>query len=254
MEQLFDKYGNIQKLLINYRQYELVEGEQFMTFEDFKNKMQLTGYIMHHCKHTKNGALLDVYLFKHDSKYIKTTSEFVKLLDRYRDAMNLMIFTKELLSIYIDKAIKRYPNLGINNYLHKHVIIELNKGPLCSVHTILTPEETKQVCIDLMTHGHHLPAISVNDPQNIWIGGQVNDIIKIEAKSETTGKTIRYRIVTPSTGKIEQSNKIKKIKFPNFTEIAKELDNIAATPDEIDNVKDEADDENEDYVDDYMDE
>jgi DNA-directed RNA polymerase subunit H (RpoH/RPB5) len=129
------------------------------------------------------------------------------LLDKYKQEDNyIMVFTKEPLSVYIKKAIKQYPLLHIQNYLYKHFTMELNKGPLCSKHTILSPEDARKVCFELMTHGHKLPSISVDDPQNIWIGGKINDIIKIEAVSEITGTCIRYRLVTPISGKVEQSS------------------------------------------------
>jgi DNA-directed RNA polymerase subunit H (RpoH/RPB5) len=237
MEQLFEKYKNIQKFLTEYRKFVLDKKDSFLNFDDFKNKIQLTGYVIHHLIQASDSTTLDIYLFKKDSKYIKTTSEFIKLLDRYRDPIHIMIFTKERLSIYLKKAIRRYPNIRIENYLHKHFMMELNKGPLCAKHTILSLEEAREVCIDLMAHGHKLPAIAIDDPQNIWIGGKINDIIKIEANSEITGKTIRYRIVTPISGKIEQSTSIKKIEVPK-KEITDEKEVI---------------EEEEDYVEDYED-
>jgi DNA-directed RNA polymerase subunit H (RpoH/RPB5) len=121
------------------------------------------------------------------------------------------MITKEKLSIYIEKTIVRYTDLKIDNYLHEHFIIELNKGPLCSVHSVLSIEEGRAVCMELMIHGHKLPAIFINDPQNIWIGGKINDIIKIDAYSEITGKTVRYRIVTPVLGKPANETDSKKM-------------------------------------------
>ncbi len=247
MEQLFEKYINIQLFLTNYRKYQLVDDEKFLSFEDFRNKMQLTGYVMHRCIGIETQELLDVYIFKKHSKYIKTTSEFIKLLDRYREPRHIILFTKEKLSIYLKKAIKRYSDLKIDNYLHKHFIVELNKGPLCSKHTILSQEEVKQVCFDLMAHGHKLPAISIEDPQVIWIGGKVNDVIKIEANSEITGKTIRYRIVTPATGKVEQSTNIKKIVF----ERSKEGEEEQGKPTEGAETTEAYDEYEEDYEEDY---
>jgi len=82
--------------------------------------------------------------------------------------------------------------------------MELNKGPLCSKHTVLSVSETKALCYGTMTHGHNFPTILESDPQNIWIGGRVNEIIKIEPYSENTGQSVHYRIVMPDTGKTSQ--------------------------------------------------
>ncbi len=209
MEQLYEKYLNVQKFA-KYRNYS-IDNQKYLEYDDFKNKIQQYGYIQHKFIDKSFNEKVDIYLFSADSKYIRATSEFIKLLDRYREYTHIITITKEKLNTYISKAIKKYTNIVIDNFLHKHFIIEISKGPLCSKHSILSTEETKNVCLSLMTHGHKLPAISVDDPQVIWIGGRINDVIKIEANSEITGKTIRYRIVTPLFGKTEQSDILKII-------------------------------------------
>ena len=212
MESLFEKYQNIQLFLEKYRGYTIVENSpNFYNYDDFKNKMQISGYISHQLENkTVDNKLLDIYLLKHDSKYVKATVNFKKILDKYKqEDTNIIVFTKEPLSVHIKKAIKKYPMLHVQNYLYKHFSIEINKGPLCSKHSILSPEEARRVCFELMTHGHKLPSISVDDPQNIWIGGNIDDIIKIESVSEITGTRILYRLVTPISGKAEESDAIK---------------------------------------------
>ena len=224
MEQLYNKYINIQKF-IECRKYKLFD-DTFLDYENFRNKIQHMSYIFHKLK-DRNNQEIDIYLFEPDSKYVKSTNEFNKLLYRYKNPTNIIFFTKEKLSTYLLKAMRKYSDLNIENYLHKHFIIEINKGPLCAKHTVLSVDEAREVCFSLMAHGHKLPSIAIDDPQNIWIGGQVNDIIKIEANSELTGKTIRYRIVTPVSGKVEQltvvsnknnTNNIIKDKDDNKTE------------------------------------
>jgi DNA-directed RNA polymerase subunit H (RpoH/RPB5) len=243
MEQLFDKYANIQLFITKYRKYSLIDGN-FLDFSEFKNKIQLMGYVSHELEHKETDRKIDIYLFKKDSKFIKTTTEFNKLLYRYNEPREIILFTKDRLSIYLKKAVKKHHNLTIYNYLHKYFIMEMNKGPLCSKHTILSIEEAKDVCFDLMTHGHKLPAIYVDDPQNIWIGGKINDIIKIEAFSELTGKTVRYRIVVPSTGRDDSSVVIKKINIPSA-----KLESVeeSTEPVEEDIVEDDEDYEDNDF-------
>jgi DNA-directed RNA polymerase subunit H (RpoH/RPB5) len=249
MEQLFEKYENIQLFLEKYRKYEIPKDEpDYYDYEGFKNKMQIVGYISHSLKKVGGPAedLLDIYLFKHDSKYIKTTVNFKKLIDKYRQKkMTVFLFTKEPLSIYIKKAIKQY-SLDIQNYLYKHFIMELNKGPLCSRHTVLTEDEARRVCFELMTHGHRLPSISIDDPQNIWIGGKVNDIIKIESTSEMVGRRINYRIVTPVSGRVEQPSAAVK---PQQKKVAPE----PLPPQESKESKEESEEEYYEDYDDYVD-
>ena len=238
MEQLYEKYTNIQLFATSpkYRGYKLLDKE-FYNYEEFKSKMQIISYIQHKFHDQRHQTDIDIYLFKHDSKYITSTTDFKKILDKYTSASIIMI-TKEELNIYRRKSINQYPNLNIKNYLHKHFIMEMNKGPLCSKHTVLSPEEVRRVCYSLKVHAHKLPAISAADPQNIWIGGEINDLIKIEAYSEITGHSIHYRIVTPASGKVLQNSTIVK-KDATITEIDEEQSDV------------EIEDNNEDYIDDY---
>lgn len=213
MEQLFEKYNNIQLFATKYRGYKLLNGEKFYDYEEFKNKMQsFAGFVMHKFKNSNPSRKdVDIYFFKHDSKSISSTLEFKKILDRYNNKEHMIILiTKEALNVYRNKTIKQYTHLSIKNYFHKHFVMEMNKGPLCSKHSILTPAENKALCYHIMAHGHNLKAIFESDPQNIWIGGEINDIIKIEPYSEITGKKIEYRIVTPASGKVLQTFGAKK--------------------------------------------
>jgi DNA-directed RNA polymerase subunit H (RpoH/RPB5) len=95
--------------------------------------------------------------------------------------------------------------------MHKYFSIEISKGPLCSKHVILSNNEVKDLCSrELIIHPLSLPSISINDPQNIWIGGELGEVIKILSISEITGETIRYRIVSPDSGKMINIQKLKK--------------------------------------------
>jgi DNA-directed RNA polymerase subunit H (RpoH/RPB5) len=208
METLYEKYENIQLFATKYRGFKLLD-EKFYTYDEFKNNMQVYEYILNKFHNPKTNKSVDIFLLSSTSKYIKDTKNFKKILDKYTDEAHIIMITKEELSIYCRKALKKYPNIFLKNYYHKHFIIELNRGTLCSKHTILTPEEVRKVCYGGMFHGHKLPSISEFDPQNIWIGAEINDIIKIESISEITGNVIKYRIVTPISGKVLQSSIIK---------------------------------------------
>ena len=259
MEQLFEKYANIQIFATqkDFRGYELLD-DTFLQFEDFKNKMQTTGYIMHKFLNPKrtDDNQIDIYLFKPDSKYLTSTINFKKILDQYdnKSIHNIIMITKEELSVYRKKSVKQYTNINLKNYLHKHFIIQINKGPLCSKHSILSIEETRKMCFDLMTHGHKLPGIFIDDPQNIWIGGEINDIIKIESFSEMTGLSIRYRVVTPTSGKVAQSMIAKNLEDEK-EEIKKEItQKLEKSNEDDDENEDEIEEELNEYEEDYVDE
>lgn len=261
MEQLYEKYLNIQLFATKYRNYELLK-DKFDSYDDFKNKMQTFEYVLHTFNDPKNKGpnnTIHLYMFKHDSKFISLTTQFKKILDRHStDKTTIIMITKEELNIYRKKSIKLYTNLKIKNYLHRHFIMEMNQGPLCSKHTILTQLETRAVCFDIMAHAHKFPAIFESDVQVIWIGGEVNDLIKIEAISEITGLSIHYRIVTPASGKVVQSTRAEKNMPAKALAVAKAEEGEEDEEDleEVEVIEElEADEDNpgEDYTDDYVD-
>ena len=202
MEQLFKRYKNIQIFITEYRKYKIEE--PFYDYEKFKQIMQVDHYLIHKCINTKKEKPVLIYLFTDYSSYINTTPQFKKLLDHSsKEPADIIIITKVELNIYIKKSLIKYPQFNVYNYLYSHFTIEISKGPLCSKHSILSDAEVDKLCAgELIIHPLSLPAISISDPQNIWIGGELGQVIKISSISEITGYSIRYRIVSPDTGKI----------------------------------------------------
>ena len=210
MDILYEKYVNIQKFIIEYRKYVMVDS--FYTFELFKKNMDAEHYILHKCTDTKKGRIIYIYLFKETSRYLKNTPYFKRLIDKLPNTpADVIIISKHALNTYIIKAISTYNYLHVHNYMQHYFAIELSKGPLCSKHTILTTAEVKHLCSnELIIHPLSLPSISVNDPQNIWIGGELGQVVKIESLSEITGRAIRYRIISPDSGKIINIHRLSK--------------------------------------------
>lgn len=207
MDILYEKYINIQKFITEYRGYKI--DEEFLDFKNFKKCMHIEQFIHHKCINTKKGRKVYIYMFINNSKYIKTTTQFKRLFDKIpEEPLDIIIITKSELSIYIKKLLLKYTNFKIYNYLHKNFAIEISKGPLCSKHIVMTDDEVRDLCSrELIIHPLGLPSISINDPQNIWIGGELGEVIKIISVSEITGRTTRYRIVSPDSGKITNIQK-----------------------------------------------
>jgi DNA-directed RNA polymerase subunit H (RpoH/RPB5) len=258
MEQLYEKYLNIQKFVTEYRQYKLVD--PFLEYNVFKKTIQVDQYIKHKCIDTKKERPVYLYLFTGISKYIKTTPQFKRLMDKTSDEpADVIVISKEELSIYINKALIKYPHLNVYNYMHKYFAIELSTGPLCSPHKVLSNIDVRLLCSrDLIIHPLSLPSIAINDPQNIWIGGELGQVVQINSISEITGQTIRYRIVAPDSGKIMNMQKINE-HIEKSNEEGK-LEEKSKTPkagiDEADEVRQEylEDDVSDVDIDDYDDE
>jgi DNA-directed RNA polymerase subunit H (RpoH/RPB5) len=241
MEILYEKYLNIQKFINVYRGYTMVE--KFHDFASFKKIIQIEQFLLHKCTDVKNGKPVYIYIFRDQSKYIKTTPQFKRLMDKLPyDPSNVIVISKDLLSVYINKALTKYTHLRIFNYTHKFFAIELAMGPLCSKHTVLSNREVKRLCSsDLVIHPLSLPSIAVTDPQNIWVGGELGQIMKIESISEITGRTIRYRIISPDSGKMINIQKLKQKIQANedigikATDSEKNMNNAKTVDDEVAN-------------------
>ena len=257
MDNLFEKYENIKKFILEYRTYKMEE--KFLDYNTFKKCMQIEQFITHKCIDVKKGRTVYIYLFMYNSKYIKTTPQFKRLMDKIpEEPCDVIIITKLELSVYIKKALLKYTNLKIFNYLHKYFSIEISKGPLCSKHVVLTNNEVKELCSrELIIHPLSLPSISINDPQNIWIGGELGEVIKILSVSEITGETIRYRIVSPDSGKMINIQKLKKsIQDIDDAQVLENEINTQPKDDksDIQNNTKLIDDENKkDYISEYLD-
>lgn len=294
MEQLFDKYKNIQKFATSpeYRNYKLLDKNTdeldtdlkklklkskkddldtltdglkkldvtnkkkdvgFYNLEEFTTKMQVFGHVMHKFI-TPENTYIDIYLFKADSSHISDTSEFNKMLDRYSSPHELILITKEELSSSRKKSILKHPNLTVHRYLHKNFMLEMRHGSLCSKHRILSSEEVSALSKSLHADINNLSAISIMDPQNIWVGGKIGDVIKINTFVETTGKKINYRIVVPDIKGLEVPDQpVKKLIKKTSIEKLKTKDQKKSSDKSVtfeDNKSVISNDE--DYIDEYV--
>jgi DNA-directed RNA polymerase subunit H (RpoH/RPB5) len=235
---LYRKYLNIQLFINDYRKFTMED--ELLTRKQFKKTMQIEQYVRVVCRHPATGQIIYIYLMKTDSKYVKATPNFKKLMDSLgQEPATVYIITKALLSIYINKILHKFSNLKIFNFLHMHFSIEITRGPHCSKHTILSNDEVIKTCFqDLMIHPLSIPPIFVTDPICIWIGAEIGQVIRIEGSSEIAGKVIRYRIVSPKVGRIPVS------KTPNIASLGNVKRTVADQGDD-----DEEPDENEAEVD-----
>lgn len=198
-------YQNIQKFITEYRKY-TITGDVY-TSQTFNKNMLMNHYVELDCLN-ENQTKIRIILFKNDSKYLKATQLFKKLIITIgKTTTAIILITKDPLSVYIKKLLITMNDYDIKSYLYRHFIIEIPKGPLCGKHVILSQDEVRHLCDnELMTHPAGLPSILVDDPQCIWIGAEVGQVVKCIFNSELTGITIQYRMVVPSIGKAQNES------------------------------------------------
>jgi DNA-directed RNA polymerase subunit H (RpoH/RPB5) len=126
------------------------------------------------------------------------------LLDNKHGAMSRQDDVKRLLRNPGEKIIisNSQPKSNIINVINKHsdpVFIYSRKAFLTDIrnnsnaplHTIVDKSEIPKEFFNV----HELPNIMLTDPQIIWLGGKVGDIIRVDGYDKNTGTTIGYRVV-----------------------------------------------------------
>jgi DNA-directed RNA polymerase subunit H len=73
--------------------------------------------------------------------------------------------------------------------------INILKHELVPEHTIMTPEQVKEVLTKLAINLTQLPKILTTDPVVKAVGAKAGDVLRIERRSPTAGKTTYYRLV-----------------------------------------------------------
>lgn len=203
-EELFKIYTTIQLWATKYRNYKLTSS--IYNFENFRRQIHLDEYVQ--IEYVDDEKPIIIILFKINSKKITKKQEFRSLINKFRKKhIVAYFFTADYLSSFIKTKLLKEPEYSTiisHNFLHKHFTHEIPLGPFVPVHTILTPQQTNQVCVnELNVHPLSLPSISVMDPQNQWIGAKIGQTIKLEGKSPISGIYIKYNIVSKETERSE---------------------------------------------------
>ncbi len=194
----YEAYVNVIKMFTQYRGYKL--GDKVADMQEFNSKLAASTYFKISAKN--GGEPVLCFIFSKDCKYSSRTTPFKQLVSTIPDGTNIIMITHTLFGPFIQKAVASL-GIHINNYKIAHFLSELPKGPLVPLHTILSPEEEKKLLeIDLKKEKTELPKILLSDPQVIWIGAKLNDVIKITDKSILSGHAIRYRVVVLSAGQV----------------------------------------------------
>ena len=159
-----------------------------------KNNINSTNYDFTNIK------IINIILLHNDTDYDSKTIEFKKLINFVKFPNGeIIIVSKKDFSTHVGKQINLLStdNITIYNYPYKLFKIIIPNHILCSKHRILTDKEEEVLLNNqLFCNKKNLPIIRLDDPQVIWIGAKINNIIEIQRKSETTGISLYYRLVS----------------------------------------------------------
>lgn len=195
---LFDKIDEPSKFYneINTNKYVTIptisKSHPSEKYEEVKNSLNTN-------KYNDDVKLTYILLLHYDSEYSSKTPVFKSLINSIKyNNINIIIISKDPLSTHVNKQVVELSNdtKKIFNYTYDRFKIILYNHVLCSPHTLLSKDEEEYLLKNILKKKKsHLPKIKLSDPQVIWIGGNIGDIVRIDRDSEITGKSIYYRVV-----------------------------------------------------------
>jgi DNA-directed RNA polymerase subunit H (RpoH/RPB5) len=116
--------------------------------------------------------------------------------------IEILVISKELLKTNIEKKLTPMITHGsetegfvyIHNYMYRVFSMIIPEHILIPKHRILNVEETSLVLKELNAKKSDLPKILRSDPNAIWLGAVIGDVLEIIQHSESTGGDIIYRV------------------------------------------------------------
>ena len=107
--------------------------------------------------------------------------------------INEFAYKPNVESVLIDFK-KNNPKVNISMYKYDNFIIVIPKHDSVFPHRVMDEDEVNLLLNDLKCEKKSLPMIKLNDPQNIWIGGKVGDVLEID-RHEIICENYGYRVV-----------------------------------------------------------
>ena len=197
----YNCYLNVLIFAEEWRKFELVNKK--ISFEAFRTALYKDSYVRIDCRDATNSRDVIIFMFDQGSKYTASNQEMKKLLKYEPAGSYVILISHDSLSTYHRKyiAIERRIKIQSANYTNFAMI--LPKGPLCYPHRILSRAEILDLANnELCCYIINLPKIYDDDPQCLWIGAQVGDVIEITMYTDTAGEVIVYRVVIPRAGRV----------------------------------------------------
>ena len=198
MDAQFTRYENLVRMCARYRGYTHID--EPLTRERFARAMNDDAFV-HVKMRDRAGIDTHAYLYQSDCKHIVNVGHFKKQMAAHtKHTSHVILVSAYPPSSYIAKAIAGMwpddPRSYFECLLHQHFNIEIPRGPLCYQHEVMNDDDVKRVLHDhLMAGRSNLPRIGLSDPQIIWIGARVGDVIRITSLSQHAGVEISYRTV-----------------------------------------------------------
>ena len=137
-----------------------------------------------------------------DMSLVSRSVDFKKMLNVISEKeTHLVIVSKKGIKTPVKKFLSKYTSkkLYVKDLLYENFKIDIRKNIMVPKHILCTPSETKAILHhEKLTSTSQLPKIRISDPQVLWVGGAVGDVIKI-VRYGKRGEVPYYRVVVSDT-------------------------------------------------------
>lgn len=206
----YNQYLNIRKAFLNPEYRGLESNDPEMKYDDFSKLLLAQKYILITCKYPNNfrrkeyqNRLAFVIFTRNDSEFYNRSKELISLLDKISSLItdklvisDLFLITSQELKKRTMRKVREYKHFNFNNILSVRFAIELPKANHCSKHTIISPQEAKELSEESYVSLDNNSYLPEDDAQNIWIGGFPGEVVKISRTSIMAGRAIAYKYIT----------------------------------------------------------
>ncbi|OQS53627.1 DNA-directed RNA polymerase subunit H RpoH-RPB5 [Ecytonucleospora hepatopenaei] len=174
--------------------------DEFMVFYNGNKKLNFT------CG-TSDGTLNNKFIsvvFTTEIKINKKSVELIMSEHLQKGISNLIIVCVNKLNHASISYISNINNSNINNtnnnlnveiFLYKELLFNPTKHILVPKQTIIDEEEKQQFLLRYKCKLDDLPVMLKTDIIARYLGGQINDVVKIIRKSKTAGESEYYRVI-----------------------------------------------------------
>lgn len=199
-------YQNIKIYAEEWRKFTTEDSN--MDKKEFQNKLQFNKYIQLNYFNQNTNKKVIIFLLPIDSIIATKSQEMKKILSSVMDISDIIIISESPLKSHLQKAVKSFKRFNIKKYIHDNFSIVIPNAAISSKHEILTKDEvTNLLNKDLYCNIQNLPKIDINDPQCIWLGAELGDVLRITSDSNISGKYIHYRLVISNSNFINERQK-----------------------------------------------
>jgi DNA-directed RNA polymerase subunit H (RpoH/RPB5) len=237
-------YLNVRKCLSHYRKHTGLSEE--LKFDAFMQAVQLDDFILitSYSEEEKLNVLTVLVADKRES-----ILKIAKHLHRHIKSGSInevILITQDIIRSKVKQKISNELKKKIYNYRRSIFLCEIPLGLDVPKHRILGSNEANYVIQNVLhAHPEYLSKIELNDPQVIWNGGKVGQIIEIEDVSSNAFIRITWALVIPKS-KQAREDLDKDEEFADVAEDTREpADDVADVADAAEDASDNIDDDDD---------